>query len=71
MSQVLIEKIKGYLVVKIPLKTVNERRAELSPRAQKIVDEAIEEGLRDIEAGRVFGPFKNIKEFKRVVKKVK
>lgn len=68
MSQVLVEKTKGYLVVKIPLKTVGEGRAELSTRAQKIVDAAIEEGLRDIEAGRVFGPFKSVKEFKKAVK---
>ncbi len=70
MSQVLVEKTKNYLVVKIPLKTMEEGQAELSPRAQKVVDEAIDEGLLDIKAGKVFGPFKSVKEFKRAVKSV-
>jgi len=69
MSQVLVEKTKDYLVVKIRLKTMEGGKAELSPRAQKIVDSAIDEGLRDIEAGRVFGPFKNVKEFKKALAK--
>lgn len=64
-----MEKTKDYLVVKIPLKAVEEGRAELPPSAQRVIDAAITEGLRDIKAGRVFGPFKSVKEFKNAFKK--
>ena len=66
MPQVIVEKTKGYLVVKIPLNAAR-RRMELSGRARKIVDEAISEGLIDIEAGKVVGPFKNVKEIQRAL----
>ena len=64
MSEVTIEKTKDYLVVKIPLKSVSDGKAELSTRTQKIVNSAIVEGLADIKAGRVYGPFGSVKEFK-------
>ncbi|MBI2673802.1 MAG: hypothetical protein HYX23_00785 [Candidatus Zambryskibacteria bacterium] len=63
MSEVTIEKTKDYLVVKIPLKSVSDGRAELSARTQKIINSAIAEGLADIKAGRVYGPFESVKEF--------
>ena len=69
MTTVTVEKTKHYLVVKIPLRAVEEGRAELSPRARKIVDTAITQGLRDIEAGEVFGPFKNAQDFKKILRK--
>lgn len=69
MSQVLIEKTRDYLVVKIPFRAARDGKAELSPRAQKIVDAAIFEGLRDIEAGRVVGPFRNVKEIRKALGK--
>ena len=56
MATVTVEKTKNYLVVKIPLQAVEEGRAELSPRSRKMVDTAIAEGLRNIEAGEIFGP---------------
>lgn len=62
---VTVEKTENYIVVKIPLKAIEEGRAELSSRAQKVIDSAIEEGILDLEAGRVFGPFKSVKEFKK------
>ena len=71
MSNVTVEKTKDYLIVKIPLKATEEGRAELSPRAQKIVGAAIQEGIKDIEAGRVSGPFRNMKEFKSSLRKAK
>ena len=61
MPEMTIEKTKEYLVVKIPLKTIEKQ----------MVDIAIDEGLEDIKAGRVFGPFKNVKEFKRALGKSK
>jgi predicted transcriptional regulator len=71
MPEMTVEKTKNYLVVKIPLKAVEEGRAKISPRAQKVVDAAINEGLRDIKAGKVFGPFENVKEFKSALKRKK
>ena len=69
MNQVTVEKTQKYLIVKIPLQAVDEGRAELSPRAQKIIDAAINEGLRGIAAGRVLGPFKDVKSFKTSIKR--
>ncbi len=69
MTTVTVEKTKHYLVVKIPLRAVEEGRAELSPRARKMVDTAITEGLRNIEAGEVFGPFKNAQGLKKISRK--
>lgn len=65
MAEVMLKKTKNYLVVKIPLKAVEQGEATLSPQAQKVIDEAIAEGLADIKAGRVFGPFKDVGEFKK------
>lgn len=70
MVTVTLEKTKNYLVVKIPLRAVKEGRAALSPRARKVLDEAIAEGLRDIEVGRGLGPFRSVPEFKRAFRKV-
>lgn len=69
MSQVTLEKTREYLVIKIPLKAVENRRINISSRSQKIIDEAINEGLADIKAGRIFGPFRNVKEFKSALKR--
>ena len=43
----------------------------LTPQAvlDRRVEEAIEEGLRDLRAGRVHGPFASVKEFKKYLKK--
>ena len=68
MPQVTIEKTQKYLIVKIPLKSFRTGRAEISNRAQNNIDRAIVAGLKDIESGRVFGPFKTIKEFKKSLK---
>ncbi|MDP2668365.1 MAG: hypothetical protein Q8P07_00830 [bacterium] len=65
MATVTIEKTENYILVKIPIKAIKDGRAELSNRARKVIDSAIEEGISDLEAGRVFGPFKSIKAFKR------
>ena len=69
MNQVTIEKTPKYLIVKIPLKSVESGKAELSPRARKKVNAAIAEGLQDIDSGRIFGPFKNVQEFKKSLRK--
>ncbi len=69
MVQITIEKTPKYLIFKIPLQSFEEGKAELTPRAQKIIDRAIAAGLRDIEGDRVFGPFSNIKEFKKAPRK--
>lgn len=43
----------------------------LKPKAgvDRDVENAIKEGLKDIEEGRVFGPFNSVKEFKKALKK--
>ena len=69
MSQVTIERNQRYLIVKIPLKAVADGRAELSPRARKVIDRAIAEGRRDVDAGRVFGPFASVRSFKAALKR--
>lgn len=68
MNQVTIEKTEKYLIVKIPIKSVNTGRASVSAKSRSILNQAIQEGLRDIESGRIFGPFKNIREFKTALK---
>lgn len=70
MATITVEKIEDYLVLKIPLKAVKNGRAELSQKGQHIIDSAIAEGLADLEAGKIFGPFKSVKEFKETLAKV-
>ena len=69
MSRITVERTQKYLIVKIPLQAVTEGGAELSPRAKRIVDRAIAEGLRDVEAGRMFGPFASVRSFKAALKR--
>ncbi|KAF0236693.1 MAG: hypothetical protein FD167_4515 [bacterium] len=64
MEQVTLEKTKEYLIVKIPLKSVKTGRTEISSSDRRVIDRVIAEGLHDIKSGHVFGPFKNVKEFK-------
>ena len=71
MNRVLVEKTPRYLILKIPLRTVETGRAEVSLHAQKIIDAAIAEGLRDIDAGRVLGPLKNARELKTALGKLR
>ena len=61
MPLITIEKTKDYRVLRIPLKAVEQK-------GQRIVDEAIKEGLNDIEAGRIFGPFQSVREFKQALR---
>lgn len=61
MPLITVEKTKKYLVLRIPLDAVEQK-------GKKMIDEAIKEGLKDIEAGRVFGPFQNIREFKQALR---
>ncbi|MBI3588936.1 MAG: hypothetical protein HY093_00775 [Candidatus Liptonbacteria bacterium] len=68
MNQVTIEKTKEYLIVKIPIKSVKTGRASISTKSRSVLNQAIFEGLKDIELGRVFGPFKNIQAFKTALK---
>lgn len=67
MEQVTVERTQKYLIVKIPFKAVKVGSAELSTRARKIIDRAVSEGLRDIAAGRTFGPFATVKEFRKAL----
>lgn len=69
MNQVTIEKTEKYLVVKIPIESVSSGKAQISAKSKKLVDQAIIRGLRDVEAGRIFGPFRNVREFKAAIKK--
>lgn len=68
MNQVTIEKTEKYIIVKIPIKSVNTGRASISAKSQSVVNKAIAEGLHDIESGRIFGPFKSIRAFKAALK---
>ncbi len=70
-NQVTIEKTQKYLIVKIPLTSVENGKAELSLRAQKIIDKAVAQGLTDIDSGRVFGPFKSVQEFRKSLRSVR
>ncbi|MBI2514665.1 hypothetical protein HYV91_00530 [Candidatus Wolfebacteria bacterium] len=65
MPQVTVEKTSKYLILKIPIASFRVGKVAISNRAQNAIDGAIAEGLRDIESGRVFGPFKNVKELKK------
>ncbi len=58
MNQVTVTKTKDYLVLKIPLQAVRERKIFLSDNQRH----AIAEGLRAIKEGRVSKPYKNAKE---------
>ncbi len=69
MNQVTIEKTEKYLIVKIPIKSVNTGKTSISAKSQSAVNKAIAEGLQDIELGRTFGPFKSIGDFKATLKK--
>ena len=69
MEQVTLEKTREYLILKIPLKSFKTGRAEISPGNQRVIGKAIAEGLDDFKSGRVFGPFKSIKEFKAALRK--
>ena len=68
MPQVTIEKTQKYLIVKIPLKSFKTGKAEISSRAQNNIDRAIVAGFKDIESGRIFGPFKTVGAFKKSLK---
>jgi len=70
MNQVTVEKTSKYLIVRIPLKSVQSGKAELPRGAQKVINKAINEGLEDIAASRVFGPFKNVQQFKKSLRKI-
>ncbi|MEK7659331.1 MAG: hypothetical protein AAB338_01595 [Patescibacteria group bacterium] len=69
MKQVILEKTQEYLIVKIPLKSVKTGKAEISSKNQRVVDEAIAEGLHDIKRGHIFGPFKSVREFRADLRK--
>lgn len=49
---------------------VKGNKITLTPKTvvDRTVEEAIEEGLRDLRAGRVHGPFASVKEFKKYLK---
>jgi hypothetical protein len=68
MAQVTVEKTQNYLIVKIPLRAIKEGKAELAPRSRKIIDRAISLGISDIEAGRIFGPFSDVKSFRAALR---
>jgi AbrB family looped-hinge helix DNA binding protein len=52
--------------------TVQNKNIVLKPKVvvdRNSLEAAIAEGLEDYEEGRVFGPFKSVKEFKEALKK--
>lgn len=67
MNKVIVQKTEDYLIVKIPLKSTAVGKAEVSFRAQKQINKAISDGLRDIDNRNVLGPFKNVREFKKAI----
>ena len=69
MTTMTLEKTEDYLVLKIPLKAVEDGKAKISSSTRKILDSAISEGLLDIESGKVLGPFKSVREFKKAIAK--
>lgn len=69
MNQVTIEKTEKYIILKIPIKSVNTGKALISTKSQSVVNKAIAEGLRDVELGQIFGPFKSLRGFKAALKK--
>ncbi len=69
MNQVTIEKTKEYLIVKIPIKSVNSGRALISAKSSSALNKAVAEGLADIRAGKIFGPFPSVRSFKVALKK--
>ena len=62
MPLITVEKTKKYLVLRIPLRAVEQN-------GQRIINKAIKEGLSDIAAGRIFGPFRSVREFKQTIRK--
>ena len=58
MNQVTVTKTKDYLLLKIPLQAVRERRVSLSNGQRRV----IAEGLKAIKEGRVSKPYKTAKE---------
>lgn len=58
MTQLTVTKTKNYLILKIPLKVIKERKIFISPREKK----AILEGLKTFGEGRVSKPFRNAKQ---------
>lgn len=58
MTQLTITKTKDYLILKIPLKVMKERKISISPQEKK----AVLEGLKAFEERRVSKSFRNTKE---------
>ena len=58
MNHVTVTKTREYLVLKIPLRAVREKRFSISIRDRQ----AIAEGLRAIKEGRVSKSYKTAKE---------
>ena len=64
---------KGEELVVIPKETYKRflHLEELSKKSKSSTEFAIEEGLRDLQEGRVHGPFSSVKEFKKYLKNFK
>lgn len=60
MAQLTIEKTRDYLVLKIPLKSISEKRERIpiSSGEQRVIFE----GLKALEEGRVSKSFRSAKE---------
>jgi len=61
---------KGEELVVIPRKEY-ERVLRIFKKEKKTrtqLDRDLEKALEDVKAGRLFGPFKNVKEFKNAIK---
>ncbi len=58
-GDVLEAEVKGKVIMLRPKAVVD----------RAVIEEAIEEGLLDLKAGRLLGPFKNVRDFKRAVRK--
>lgn len=68
MEHITVQKTHKYLIVRIPLGSVEKKSTKqlLSRRGIRV---SIDEGLHDIAMGKVIGPFTTVKAFKKVMGK--
>ena len=69
-GDVLDMKVRSNCVVLTPKPAVDDEDDEYTPEQRKIIDAQLAEGLKDIEMGRVYGPFKTIAELERSMRQV-
>lgn len=66
MAQLTVTKTKDYLVLKIPLEVIKQKKSSISSQEKK----AILEGLKAFQEGRVSKSFKDAKEATSFLKNI-